>query len=185
MQWYYAHSDIKRGPVTGEELEHLYKDGIISKDTLVWRDGMEDWVKLAELPELASSLSIDLSQHTAELGELAGIEESANAVIVPPPFPNAAEGGQIDPTGGVMPASYITQAVIGLVIGLMCCAPVAGFAVVAIVKGNKVKELYDAGDYVGAQEASQKAKYWCNVTAIALVVVIVIGIIANVTDALN
>lgn len=73
-----------------------------------------------------------------------------------------------------MPPSYTTQAIVALVLGALCCTPVAGLAVVALVHGSKVKHLFAAGDYAGAQEASDKAKKWCNITALALIAAIVI-----------
>ena len=72
-----------------------------------------------------------------------------------------------------MPPDYTTQAIIGIVLGVMCCTPIAAPAVVAIFQGSKVKTLYAAGDYEGALEASGKAKRWCNITTIALAVAVI------------
>lgn len=43
MTWYYAVGLQQQGPVTEEQLQALAKDGVITGDTLVWRDGMANW----------------------------------------------------------------------------------------------------------------------------------------------
>ncbi len=43
MNWYYAVGSQQQGPVTDEQLQALVKDGVVTGDTLVWRDGMANW----------------------------------------------------------------------------------------------------------------------------------------------
>ena len=43
MNWYYALGQQQVGPVTDEQLQALAKDGVVTGDTLVWRDGMANW----------------------------------------------------------------------------------------------------------------------------------------------
>ena len=43
MQWYYANSGQRQGPVSDEEFQKLARDGVIKPDTLVWKSGMPDW----------------------------------------------------------------------------------------------------------------------------------------------
>jgi uncharacterized membrane protein YhaH (DUF805 family) len=42
--WYYAVEGTSNGPVTAEEFERLIAVGTIRSDTLVWQEGMEDWL---------------------------------------------------------------------------------------------------------------------------------------------
>lgn len=51
--WFYAHHGEQKGPVSEEELIRLAARGefLPAKD-LVWREGMSDWKKVAEVPEL-------------------------------------------------------------------------------------------------------------------------------------
>ena len=51
--WFYAHDGEQKGPVSQEELARLAASGHFApaKD-LVWREGMSDWKKVAEVPEL-------------------------------------------------------------------------------------------------------------------------------------
>lgn len=42
--WYYAVEGNSHGPVTQAEFEQLVSVGTIRSDTLVWQEGMEDWL---------------------------------------------------------------------------------------------------------------------------------------------
>lgn len=44
MSWYYAIDRQSKGPVTEEEFQALIQSGTIKPDTLVWREGMVQWV---------------------------------------------------------------------------------------------------------------------------------------------
>lgn len=55
--WYFVDAGHDRhGPVSGEELAQAFRQGRVNRDTLVWRDGLPQWVPLeqhlAELPAL-------------------------------------------------------------------------------------------------------------------------------------
>jgi hypothetical protein len=41
--WFYALNDEKNGPITYDSIKQLIKDEIISRNTLVWRQGMSRW----------------------------------------------------------------------------------------------------------------------------------------------
>ncbi len=43
MNWYYAVGQQQQGPVTEQQLQALAKDGVITGDTLVWREGLTSW----------------------------------------------------------------------------------------------------------------------------------------------
>ena len=43
MDWYYAENGQQKGPVSEEEFNRLIAAGTITPDTLVWREGMEQW----------------------------------------------------------------------------------------------------------------------------------------------
>ncbi len=44
MNWYYVDGGQQAGPVTDEQFEELRRAGKITDDTLVWREGMTDWL---------------------------------------------------------------------------------------------------------------------------------------------
>lgn len=49
MEWYYARGEERVGPIDQAALDRLAAEGTIAGDTLVWRDGMDDWQPLALL----------------------------------------------------------------------------------------------------------------------------------------
>lgn len=47
-QFYYENNGKNSGPVSQDEIIELAKNGDIHRDTLIWRQGYEDWKKLSE-----------------------------------------------------------------------------------------------------------------------------------------
>ena len=43
MNWYYAINGENRGPVGDDEFQCLVQQGVITGETLVWREGMANW----------------------------------------------------------------------------------------------------------------------------------------------
>lgn len=50
--WYFAVEDEERGPVTEAQLRALIATKNLSRDDLVWREGLEDWVRAGDVPGL-------------------------------------------------------------------------------------------------------------------------------------
>lgn len=42
-EWYYVGHYGQLGPLTFEQMEELVRDGVVERDTYVWRAGMSDW----------------------------------------------------------------------------------------------------------------------------------------------
>jgi uncharacterized RDD family membrane protein YckC len=51
--WYYAVGQDQIGPVTDEDLHRLIRDGIVGRDTLIWRVGLEAWTAVANVDEFS------------------------------------------------------------------------------------------------------------------------------------
>ena len=51
-QWFAAVGGEQTGPLTRDELFGLLAGGQVDQETLVWREGMEDWLRLADVSEL-------------------------------------------------------------------------------------------------------------------------------------
>jgi uncharacterized RDD family membrane protein YckC len=49
MQWYYSLNGQRLGPVFHEELERLIQSGTVVGDTLLWRQGMDQWKTLTDV----------------------------------------------------------------------------------------------------------------------------------------
>lgn len=60
MNWYYARGDERMGPVDDDEIVALAASGQISAQTLVWREGMADWMPWGRAPRPAGgNLPVD------------------------------------------------------------------------------------------------------------------------------
>ena len=49
MQWYYVQDSVQLGPVDDSGFEALVNTGVVSQETLVWREGMEEWLPYGEV----------------------------------------------------------------------------------------------------------------------------------------
>ena len=56
-QWHYGSNGGQHGPVEEDELRALIASGGVTPRTLVWREGMTDWVPLHAVPELGGQPS--------------------------------------------------------------------------------------------------------------------------------
>jgi GYF domain 2 len=54
MNWFYAKDGQQIGPVDFSEIERLRAEGQLTDDTLVWQQGMANWVKLSSLSKPAA-----------------------------------------------------------------------------------------------------------------------------------
>lgn len=51
MDWYYAKNSQKIGPVEKEDIQELWDNGEINLETLVWHEGLTEWLPLKEHDE--------------------------------------------------------------------------------------------------------------------------------------
>ncbi len=104
MVWYYAEGDRQKGPLSDEEFQDLVNIGRINSETLVWKDGMDNWqplentreaglVKISPaLPPLSGSHSVSLPQNTI------GLNNDLDSVMSESVNPSCAQCGR-NPTG--------------------------------------------------------------------------------------
>lgn len=69
-EWYYVGHYGELGPLTIEQMEELIRDGVIDRETFVWKQGMSEWQPAAG--------HVDLSFH---------FQTAALAPSMPPPPP--------------------------------------------------------------------------------------------------
>lgn len=127
-QWYYAGRDRQRlGPVSAEELVSHYRYGRIALDTLVWREGLEQWQRLGDFAE--------------ELGLLAaaGAHISEPQVVTPPLPPPPANGAPSIPTAASRPPGMSRGKILLIVCAVMvlpCMGIVGILAAIALPAYN-------------------------------------------------
>lgn len=88
MEWYYALGRERRGPVSEAEFAALRADGTITADTLVWREGMDEWLPLGQ--------TSDAPEASAGSG---GPVDSPTASVAPPAVGDAAESDRSGMSG--------------------------------------------------------------------------------------
>ena len=144
---YYMHTGGQQlGPFEESELP---SHGLTAS-TMVWREGMPDWVAASQVPELGHLLPPSQQPPTYQQQPGYGPQQPYDAR---PP----------------MPDTYLVWAILAT---LLCCLP---FGIVSIVKASQVSSLYNQGRYQEAVAASEAAKKWAIWSAVAGVVLSIIG----------
>lgn len=155
-QYYYTDGKERFGPYTMEEL----KNKNISAETLVWKEGLVDWVparNLADLQTLFSSAS--------------DFQLPANVPYMPP----VAE---------TRPKNWLVESIL---VTILCCLP---FGIIGIINATKVDTLWTSGQYEAAHKASREAAKWVKLGAISGFIILVLygllmifGVIAGLGGA--
>lgn len=149
---------LRKGPFSLPELKEMH----LGPDTPVWREGLQNWVALKDLEELADNPPV----------EIPVIPMQVNGNNFRKSFHASSQysgdrKGEIPP----MPSTYLVWSIVTM---LLCCL-IPG--IVALIYSLKVSSRYSAGDYEGAEKASEMASMWVMVT-------IVCGLIALPFQAL-
>lgn len=55
MTWYYEQAGEQRGPITDTDLENLFRAGTIRPETMVWREGMDNWQSYSQAKNIAGA----------------------------------------------------------------------------------------------------------------------------------
>ncbi|MEM8882759.1 MAG: DUF4339 domain-containing protein [Planctomycetota bacterium] len=56
QEWYYLNGDERIGPLALGALKELWSVGDVTPETLVWKDGLQDWLPIRRLPKLVGFL---------------------------------------------------------------------------------------------------------------------------------
>lgn len=184
MQYWINHNGVQSGPM---DLDGLKQMGLTS-DAYVWHEGLSDWVKITQLPELAGVYVMagtvtepSLEPPVEPIQNLEEPSQNQNESVTSQPYqpqqppqqqPTQTQqqpyqpqyAGQQPGNGEPCPPTNLVWAIITTI---LCCLP-AG--VVAIVYATKVTNKYQAGDIEGAKRASETGAWWC-------IAAIILGII--------
>lgn len=133
LYYYVDKNNQQQGPVNANDLP---KYGV-TKDTLIWKQGMSDWLAAGSIPELSDIFPPIIAQ--------------TDPVVSTPPVSSSSSAS---PTPQ-KPDNYLVWSILTTI---FCCMP-AG--VVAIVYSAKVDSLWNKNEYKGAREAAKTAKTWC------------------------
>ena len=153
MKYWINHNGVQSGPV---DLDGLKEMGLTSA-AYVWHEGLSDWVKITQLPELQGMYEMVAEPFQPEaVTQAAAAPQQAAPVQPVQPQPETPEP---------CPPTNLVWAIITTV---LCCIPPG---IVAIFYALKVSNKYREGDIEGAKRASETGAWWC-------IAAIILGIIS-------
>lgn len=163
MQYWINHNGVQSGPM---DLDALKQMGLTSA-AYVWHEGLSDWVKITQIPELQDVYVMEgAAPEGVEVPEAPPAQRLDEPVTREPYQPQHQPAQPYQPAqpqyAGPQPANAEpcppTNLVWAIISTVLCCLP-AG--IVAIVYATKVTNKYRAGDIEGAKRASEVGAWWC------------------------
>ncbi|MEZ5303983.1 MAG: DUF4190 domain-containing protein [Verrucomicrobiales bacterium] len=139
--WFYADDSRQQLEVTAEKLHDLAEAGIVRADTLVWREGMPEWVTYASAFGVGSAGSIDLAGPSPAAASLyPGDPENPYAPPAAAPLGKGSGSGALPyrPADGGAIASLVCS-----IVGLFFCLLVS---IAGIVLGHTSLARIQASD---------------------------------------
>ncbi|MDE7181365.1 MAG: DUF4339 domain-containing protein [Muribaculaceae bacterium] len=129
------------GPLDYAEL----REAGLTIDTPVWREGLPDWVKASQLPELAGALSSQPAPPPHPMGQFARAAQPNGQ------FGRAPYEQPYNPDNGynnlpIAHTNWLPWAIVGTVLGVLFCFIGMIFGIIGIVNANKANNAYNIGD---------------------------------------
>ena len=147
--YFYIEEGQQRGPVAIDQLPEL-----ITPQTLVWREGMAEWMIADRIPEVHALLS--------PAGSVTADAPQQPIHTAPPAIPAA-------PSPLYLPAKPNNYLVWSILLTVLC-GSVPGM--IGIALGITCNQRYAEGDYKGAELASSMAKN-CLIVSVALALILI------------
>jgi hypothetical protein len=152
-QYYYTDGKERYGPFTLDQL----RDRGITPETLIWKEGMPDWVAAKNISDL-------------------DVLFSAPGMIAP-----QVPLRMTTPITEHPPKNWLVESIL---VTILCCLP---FGIVGIVNATKVESLWNTGQRDAALKASQEAAKWVKIgfftgltVYVLYFVLMFLGIIASI-----
>jgi hypothetical protein len=93
-EWHVAINDVPVGPMRREEVARKVAMGAIARESLAWREGMDDWLPIKHIAELSMMFG------SAPAGMAASHTSPPSATGLTPVAPGPATRGDMAPIGG-------------------------------------------------------------------------------------
>lgn len=202
MEYYIVLNGVKEGPFSLEEL----KAKGVTESTLVWKNGLTDWVKANTLPEVMQAIYTapapqpvpeapvaPAPQPTPQPAPAPQYQQPAQPAPQPQPAPQYQQPAQPRPAAaqakpqaapaGPAPDDYQQKNLILAIVSFLCCGMIGGIlAVLGYMAGGEVKKYWLLGQTEMAEKKAADAKKWFK---IAIIVDVVLAVLIGGIYALN
>ena len=158
------------GPFVREELKYHN----IRPESMVWREGLENWVAASALPELADLFALQQPpaypgmQQPSMQQPVYGQEFTARPAYGPQP-----SGMQSEP---IPHTNWLPWAIVCTVLGCMTSCITLILGIIGIVQANKANDMYNRGNRALGDSANSSAKT-VTICGLILGVISIIGMI--------
>ena len=172
-KFYFIRNGQQIGPIEAEQLAQEN----ITPQTMVWRQGMEDWKEARLLPELDF-----LWQNNANNGT-SGVPPFQAPPRQQPFAPQNNTPYSIYANGGIPPKCPPTYLAFAIIVTIFCAWPLG---IPAIINATRVEKAYNQGDFTGAERFSKAARSWSIASmAVAAALVLLWGVIVFFSAVLD
>lgn len=135
----------------------------ITRDTLVWAEGMPSWVRAGDVSELSCLFQAAPPEYSANPGYGHPNTQHMGGPAGPQGYGQPNMGGGYGPQQPYSSYQQPNHSVrkpdnwlwLGICTTILCCLPLG---IASIVYSTKVNSAWDQGDYKGAEEYANKAK---------------------------
>jgi len=124
--WFYGKDNTQHGPVSDLEIRNLISSGEIQTETIIWREGMTEWLPLKNVQEFQAL--------SATSGQPSGMVDSRTAANpYDPPQTYAGQQSHVGtiPTDGLAIASLVCG-----ILAVIVCYIWALFGIPAVIFGH-------------------------------------------------
>ena len=150
MQYWINHNGVQSGPVDADGIKEM----ALTSRAYVWCQGMSDWVRITQIPELQGLYEI--VEEPVTTGQPIQPQNVAyEQPVNTRPVSNQPTYEQTEEAPEPCPPTNLVWAIIST---LLCCLPTG---IVAIIYSLKVTNKYREGDIEGAKRASEIGAWWC------------------------
>lgn len=152
------------------EADELLSHGL-TRNTMVWRQGLSGWLPASQVPELQSFLSNVPPSFNQSYGQASGryYNQQRSSYGNQSGYSHSYGNDSIQ-----KPSNHLVLAIISTI---LCCLPLG---IVSIIYAGKVDGLWSAGQYDEAESASKKARTWAIVSIITGIIIAIMYFITNI-----
>ncbi len=109
--WYYTTEGKQQNPVALAELKGMFGAGVLKPTDMVWKEGMDHWIRASSLKELTGKLESPVSRSPS--GPAAALDEPRSQKAIPADDRDGAPRRRLPMHGGGSSASVIFFLILG------------------------------------------------------------------------